>query len=248
MRFNIKVNICLILFIFWYILIKLKVFLDFLNKIIIFKLYFIFLWIFMILEEIRDFLISNKLNLSKKFTDWRINASINEDEVLKIIQTKFNINIPKARNWFDFSIEENWVFYPVNIKITDTTHADNLSCKLWIYYALTWIVPSFQNEISWEKYFNELKKNIKDNNEDYYFLIINKKNNKDIFLTSLKTLQTLQPNWNNLPFQCKWDINRKPEKRNFKDAEKFILKTFWESIKQRANIYFTFKELFKEYV
>ena len=156
--------------------------------------------------------------------------------------------MPRSRQWFDFSIEEDGEFYPVNIKVTDTTHADNLDCKLGIYYALTGKMPDFPNEISWSGYFEKLKTNLGENQKDYYFLVVNKSNTKDIFINTLKSLSALRPNGNNLPFQCKWGANKKPRERTFDDAKKFILETFGESIKRRGEIYFIFKRLFHEYI
>ncbi len=201
------------------------------------------------LIKIQEFLSKNDLVLSKPFEDGRINASVNEDEVLRIIKQKFDIIIPKSRNWYDFAIETKNAFYPVNIKITDTSHADNLNCKLGIYYALTGLQPDFANEIPWLKYFERLKDNLgKETDKDYYFLIVNKKSTQDVFVNSLKGLQNIQPNGNNLPFQCKWDINREFKKRSFKDATAFIIGVFGESIKLRSEIYFNFKKYFAEYV
>ncbi len=201
-----------------------------------------------ILNEIAEYLVGSNLSLSARFADGRINATMNEDEVIKLIKKKFDVEVPKSRHWFDFSIEHNGEFYPVNIKITDTTHADNLNCKLGIYYSLTGKFPDFPNETSWLDYFQRLKDNLKETKNNYYFLVINKSDNKDIFVNSLKSLSILQPNGNNLPFQCKWEINKKPKNRNYKESKDLILKTFGESIKLRADIYFIFKRLFKEYV
>ncbi len=200
------------------------------------------------LKEIKNCLIETNLQLSNSFEDGRVNARINEDEVLKIIKNRFEIEIPRSRHWFDFSIKEKGAFCPVNIKITDTTHADNLNCKLGVYFALTGKIPDFPNECSWLDYFERLKKNIGRNSNDYFFLVINKDNIADIFINSLKCLQTLQPNGNNLPFQCKWNINIEPKNRDFEEAKKYILRIFGESIKQRVEIYFIFKRLFNEYL
>ena len=161
---------------------------------------------------------------------------------------------PHAREWYDFALEisdnrGNTSFYPVNIKVTDTTHADNLNCKLGIYYALTGMLPDFHNETKWQVYFNKLKQYIgKDTSKDYYFLIVNKNKSNDIFCNTLKGLCSLQPNGNNLPFQCKWDCNRKETHRNFESAKQMIMSTFAESIKLRSDIYIQFKNLFPEYV
>jgi len=200
------------------------------------------------LVQIQAFLQSDKVQLSEAFEDGRVNARINEDEVIRAIRKKFQIDVPRSRHWFDFSIEENGEFYPVNIKITDTTHADNLNCKLGIYYALTGKMPDFPNEISWLDYFEKLRANMRDNQRDYYFLVINKADTTDIFINALKSLDVLQPNGNNLPFQCKWDINRTPKERQFEDAKNFLLKVFGKSIQQRSEIYFIFKRLFNEYI
>ncbi|MCQ2716197.1 restriction endonuclease [Helicobacter pylori] len=188
------------------------------------------------LNEIAEFLRTNPYILSQPLQDGRLNSSVNEKENLNTIKDSFPIQLPRAREWWDFSFEENDIFYPVNIKTATTKTADNLNCKLGIYYALCGLVPEFNNEIAWEKYFHKLHKDLgKNTDRDYYFLIINKNDPKDIFINSLKGIQTLQPN--NLPFQCKWDNNRKIVQRIFIESKNFILSTLAKSVKLRANIY-----------
>ncbi|MDR1846802.1 MAG: hypothetical protein LBR17_01625 [Bacteroidales bacterium] len=82
------------------------------------------------LNEICSYLQSECVTLSKYFEDGRVNASLNEDEIIKVIRKRYDISVPKIRAWYDFAIEEKDSFIPVNIKVTDTTHADNLNCKL----------------------------------------------------------------------------------------------------------------------
>ncbi len=196
------------------------------------------------LNEIAEFLKTNPYNLSQPLQDGRLNSSVNEEEILNTIKHFFPIQLPKAREWWDFSFEENDIFYPVNITTTKT--ADNLNCKLGIYYALCGLLPEFNNEIAWEKYFQKLHKDLgKNTNKDYYFLIINKNDPKDVFINSLKGIQTLQPN--NLPFQCKWDNNREIIQRDFDGSKNFILSALAESVTLRANIYLAFKEVFGEF-
>ncbi|WP_121067531.1 restriction endonuclease [Helicobacter pylori] len=198
------------------------------------------------LNEIAEFLKTNPYNLSQPLQDGRLNSSVNEEEILNTIKDYFPIQLPRTREWWDFSFEENDIFYPVNIKTTTTKTADNLNGKLGIYYALCGLVPEFNNEIAWEKYFQKLHKDLGTNtNRDYYFLIINKNDPKDIFINSLKGIQTLQPN--NLPFQCKWDNNREIIQRSFIESKNFILSALAKSVKLRANIYLTFKEFFGEF-
>ncbi|CAK00038.1 hypothetical protein [Helicobacter acinonychis] len=200
------------------------------------------------LNEIAEFLRTNPYSLSQPLQDGRLNAAVNEEEILNTIKDHFSIQLPKAREWWDFGFEENDIFYPVNIKITTTKTADNLNCKLGIYYALCGLLPTFNNEIAWEKYFQKLCEDLGTNtNRDYYFLIINKNDLKDIFINSLKSIQTLQPNGNNLPFQCKWDNNREIVQRSFMESQNFILNTLAASVKLRANIYLAFKKFFGEF-
>ncbi|GAA7867787.1 hypothetical protein HpMS191_09130 [Helicobacter pylori] len=196
------------------------------------------------LNEIAEFLKTNPYNLSQPLQDGRLNSSVNEEEILNTIKDFFPIQLPKAREWWDFSFEENDIFYPVNITTTKT--ADNLNGKLGIYYALCGLLLEFNNEIAWEKYFQKLHKDLgKNTDRDYYFLVINKNDPKDIFINSLKGIQTLQPN--NLPFQCKWDNNREIIQRDFDGSKNFILSTLAKSVKLRASIYLTFKEVFGEF-
>ncbi|MGL2701468.1 restriction endonuclease [Helicobacter pylori] len=198
------------------------------------------------LNEIAEFLKTNPYHLSQPLQDGRLNSSVNEEEILNTIKDYFPIQLPKAREWWDFSFKKNDIFYPVNIKTTTTKTADNLNGKLGIYYALCGLVPEFNNKIAWEKYFQKLHKDLgKNTNRDYYFLIINKNDPKDVFINSLKGIQTLQPN--NLPFQCKWDDNRKIIQRDFNESKNFILSALAKSVKLRANIYLTFKEFFGEF-
>ncbi|MCQ2828545.1 restriction endonuclease [Helicobacter pylori] len=198
------------------------------------------------LNEIAEFLKTNPYSLSQPLQDGRLNSSVNEEEILNTIKHSFPVQLPKAREWWDFSFEENDIFYPVNITTTKT--ADNLNGKLGIYYALCDLVPEFNNEIAWEKYFQKLHKDLgKNTNRDYYFLITNKNDPKDIFINSLKGIRTLQPNGNNLPFQCKWDNNREIVQRDFNGSKNFILSALAKSVTLRANIYLAFKEVFGEF-
>ncbi|MFP6148060.1 restriction endonuclease [Helicobacter pylori] len=187
------------------------------------------------LNEIAEFLKTNPYHLSQPLQDGRLNSSVNEEEILNTIKHSFLIQLPKAREWWDFSFKKNDIFYPVNITTTTKT-ADNLNGKLGIYYALCGLVPEFNNEIAWEKYFQKLHKDLgKNTDRDYYFLIINKNDPKDIFINSLKGIQTLQPN--NLPFQCKWDNNREIIQKDFDESKNFILSALAKSVTLRANIY-----------
>lgn len=198
------------------------------------------------LLEMVEFLKTQNLHLSTQSRDGRINSAFNEDEIFKLLEQNFTINRPNMRDWVDFSFTQNEVFIPVNIKVSTTKTADNLNCKLGIYYALTGQIPPFNNGVSWENYFKTLSENLQTNNADYYFLIINKDNPSDVFATSLKGLESINPNGNNLPFQAKWDNNRNFIQRNFTQARDFILRTFEESLRLRADAYLSFRKYFYE--
>ncbi|GIZ14246.1 hypothetical protein [Capnocytophaga catalasegens] len=144
------------------------------------------------LLNIKNYLIESNLHLSSPLKDGRLNSSFNEDEIINILKTKFKINEPNSRQWFDFSFEEKGDFFPVNIKVTTTNTADNLNCKLGIYYALTGLLPDFSNGIDWLNYFEKLKENLGTKiDKDYYFLIINKEAPEDVFVNTLKGIKTL---------------------------------------------------------
>lgn len=200
------------------------------------------------LLNIRNFLSNYDFTLSHTSSDWRIDSAINEWEITNILSKNFNILLPRDRERYDFAIQSWNRFYPVNIKVSDTTHNDNLNCKLWIYYALTWKLPNFPNETSRENFLTKLKQDLQDNSADYYFLVINKTNLSDIILTSLKWLESLVPNWNNLPFQCQRNNNRRFIVRDFSEIKAFILTTFWDSIQKRASVFLLFDKLFHEYI
>lgn len=202
-----------------------------------------------VLDFIVNELVKNKLNFSLQSEDGRVNSTQNEKEIIQFLLENKNIKIMldqhqlkmiagKSRQWFDISIEGENEFYPINIKATNlkTNQNDNLNCKLGIYYALTGEKPDFANEIKWKDFFNLLVDRIKENGRDYYFLIISKNNPNDVFWTSLKQINTLVPNGNNLPFQSCWFENKIKIKRNFEEAKNFLINNLETSVKKRAEI------------
>lgn len=194
------------------------------------------------LTFIVDFLKNYDVKLSSTMSDGRINSILNEWEIINLIEQKFKISVPSARDWADFYIDN----VPVNIKITTTNTADNASSKKGLYYALTGMI--YQGRDQWDQYLKSLKLNIRDTDKDYYFLVVNKDNTSDIFFNSLKCITTLQPNGNNLPFQIKWKDNKILNCKNFEEASRLLLTTLGKSLKLRANAYLYFKKYFNEYL
>jgi len=139
-----------------------------------------------------------------------------------------------------------WTIFQLNIKITTTKTADNANSKNGLFYSLTG--KRYVDNNSWKDYLKALRANIRETEHDYYFLIINKQDNQDIFFNSLKSLTKIVPNGNNLPFQIKWNENRIPVNKTFEEAKKMLLEGLGKSIELRADVYFVFKEYFSEYL
>ena len=125
-----------------------------------------------------------------------------------------------------------------------TNAADNLNCKMGVFYAVAGIRPStvtekeeipFGNGTDWSKFSKMLRKYMATNkNKDYYFLVVNKSDTSDVFWNSLRQLDCLVPNGNNPPFQCVWSKNRNRVERTYIQSRKFILSTLQETMTKRA--------------
>ena len=66
-------------------------------------------------------------------------------------------------------------------------------------------------------------------NRDYYYLVIDKKNNSNIIINSIKGLTKLTPNINNLPFQIKWKDNQTFKYQNPIVVKKMIIEAIKNS-------------------
>lgn len=174
----------------------------------------------LILYKIKNYLLLQNLLLSNNHEDGRINSYIDENIIIEFIIKKFGdrIKIPKIRMWYDILIYDyiyGWL--PVNIKTTTTLTHDNTGNLSMCVYSYTNEILNLNNIKSYENskmsniLFNKIKNKEynKYNKKDYYFIVINKNNSKDIIVNSLKGLTILSPNINNLPFQICWNKNRK---------------------------------------
>lgn len=202
-----------------------------------------------VVTELKQYISEKAPDLSSRFEDGRINAAINEKEIIDLLELDFDIKKPRSREWWDITYEDDQQAYPINIKISNLRGNDNVQCKLGIYYALTGIWPDFQNEISWENFFRKLSEDIDTNTDrDYYFLIVNKEDSSDVIATSLKSISSLVPNGNNLPFQCNWGSNRSPLSRSHSEAKSFILSNLKKSCELRSRIQSEFENYLGKYV
>lgn len=173
----------------------------------------------LIMYKIQKFLQSQTIILSNENKDGRVNSTLDEDIIIKLLINKFNTKIkcPKYRMWYDilaFDYRHGWI--PINIKTTTTLTKDNTGNLAMCVYAYTdenldiHKQQTYTNGKMSNILFTKLKskKYNMNNKKDYYFLVLNKTNKNDIIINSIKGLSVLTPNINNLPFQICWDKNR----------------------------------------
>ena len=113
---------------------------------------------FYFINEIVNILRKQKIKIATNI-DGRLGSVKDEEIILNAIRTIVNSSPcfkaiklvePKIRNWFDFALESDKYFFPYNIKSSTLEAADNLSCKLGLFYTLTGINPdNIENINSW---------------------------------------------------------------------------------------------------
>jgi len=171
----------------------------------------------LIMYKIKNYLKLQTIHFSNQNKDGRINSSIDEDEIIRLLVNNFGDRIkkPKIRMWYDilaFDYIYGWI--PINIKTTTTLTNDNTGNLAMCVYAYTDeiidINKYYENGKMSNILFNKLKnkKYNLNNKKDYYFIVLNKIDKTDIIINSLKGLIILTPNINNLPFQVCWNKNR----------------------------------------
>ena len=171
-----------------------------------------------IMINIKEHLEKCDITICTKYKDGRKNSIEDEETIKKLLLEKFpdNIKVPIGeRWWYDILVkEECYGWIPVNIKVAklkEPINCGNLSLCVYSYtdeklefdkqYNNGEMTKILKNKLDKKEYNN-------DNLKDYYFLVINKENTKDIIINGTKGLSELTPNINNLPFQIKWDKNR----------------------------------------
>lgn len=183
--------------------------------------------------------------LSTDFSDGRLNSAKSEGFIINHIKNLFTKNLnnqvkmysnPPDRYWYDMAFEFKGHFFPVNIKITDGTHADNISSKGGLLYALTGLCKETGTSCpnSWEKYCTMLTQNLDPNLDTDYYFIVYFKTDKCFLFTSLKRICTLTPNGSNLPFQCNWSRNFNYSNRTNEEQINYLIQSFIASMKKRV--------------
>ena len=193
----------------------------------------------LILYSIQKYLISVNYHFCDINNDGRINSNFDEENIIQILINKFDYKIkkPRLRNWFDICVYDNYYgWLPVNIKSTSTKTSDNVGNLALCVYAYTNVNLDLQLENGYENgimasiLFDKLKNNDINyiHKKDYYFIVLNKNNNKQVIVNSIKGLTKITPNINNLPFQVKWDLNKKFRYKHIQ----LCVKNFLEIIKK----------------
>jgi len=183
--------------------------------------------------------LSGIVTISESHEDGRVNSIQDEETVIELLRGKFgdeNVITPKAREFFDVRL----FGYPVQIKSSSYKKggSDNFSSKAAILYALT---PMSEDEIQsirgWQQFEQALiQHGNTENNRDYYIISVNK-DDSSVHLTSLKCLQKLTPNGNNLPFQIQWKNNINPVERSYDEAYKFIVGCYKQSVIKKISVH-----------
>lgn len=176
-----------------------------------------------ILDEAVSILRQRPISLLNESDDGRVNSISNEDQIINLLKYHMGNKIekPSIRQWYDIKLVDGYEELYVNVKVSDLSNnaADNLSSKLGMGYALTGMTKM---PISWDEFNNMLADNLR-TGYDYYFLVVDKSCQGNVFWTSLKRINILQPNGSNLPFQCNWARNITPSGRSEIEAMKYIL-------------------------
>ncbi len=178
------------------------------------------------MRYVQKLLVKDNIKCSKQSADGRTNSCLDEDKAIKILDNdtklKGRVDIPNIRHWFDVAIKDyKYGWLPINIKSTTTHTSDNTGNFAMCVYALTDAemeiklpckkkASYYRNRKMSKTLIKCLKKGKlnKVKKRDYYFVVINKTNEKEIIINSLKGLSKLTPNINNLPFQVKWSNNK----------------------------------------
>ena len=115
--------------------------------------------------------------------------------------------------------------------------------KQRILYALTDLPESEVTCTSWKNFQSKLKNNSSQREQRDYYIIVLDKTTKRVYLQSLKSLQKLTSNGNNLPFQIKWKDNTEPVERTYLQSYDFLINTYKESVTKKIMSHEGYDEL-----
>ena len=194
------------------------------------------------LVEAVEYLNTLTITVSENHEDGRVNSIDDEDTIIDLLIEKYGDNVekPPARCWWDLKL----FGYPINIKSSKFgSAADNFSSKAAILYALTNLPESEVTCSSWKQFQKKLQHNSSQQTpRDYYIIVLNKVTGL-VYLQSLKSLNKLTSNGNNLPFQIKWKDNIFPVDRDYGQSYDFLIECYKESVYKKISAHDGFDEL-----
>lgn len=170
-----------------------------------------------IIYAIQRCLKSTDISFSQETDDGRMNSCLDEYTCIQKLSEEFGNRIRKAeiRMWYDFlAYDYRFGWIPVNVKSTTMTSHDNIGNLTMCVYSYTNVPIDLSSHYDNGKMSKVLMlylkkhKHVQNNNRDYYFLVLNKRDQTDVVVNSLRGLEVLTPNINNLPFQVCWNKNR----------------------------------------
>jgi hypothetical protein len=176
--------------------------------------------------------------------DGRVCSSLDEHTIISSLRDRFGdrLYVPNARMWYDIMLHDvafGWI--PINIKTTTMKTSDNVGNLAICLYSYTNYTMDKYKPYNNGKIYKLLVDSIRKNkygipfHRDYYFLVVNKQNVEDIVINSIRGLQKIMPNCNNLPFQVRWLDNKQYIQRPLCDSiAQFIecinkTKTSWQT-------------------
>lgn len=182
--------------------------------------------------------LSGLVTINEDHEDGRVNSIADEETVIQLLEEKYGdaVERPKAREFFDVRL----FGHPIQIKSSSYSKgaSDNFSSKAAILYALTSLSEEeIQKVRGWESFESSLLQYANEENDrDYYIISVNK-DDSTVHLSSLKSLNKLTPNGNNLPFQIQWKKNIETVERNYDEAYSFIVGAYKESVKRKISVH-----------
>lgn len=182
------------------------------------------------------YLVKSRITLTSN-EDGRVASCMDERSVIDLLLVRFGDRCkkPAKRHWYDillFDKRSGWL--PVNIKTTRLSKktADNVGNLSVCVQAYTDYTLEYDTSYTNGKLDDILQEKLKEKqynrnlSKDYYFIVVNKDNNQDILVNSVRGLSCISKNINNLPFQITWEHNRQYVYHSPKNAIKKYISMF----------------------
>ncbi|MCY4048701.1 MAG: hypothetical protein OXF24_03850 [Hyphomicrobiales bacterium] len=188
------------------------------------------------LQEVVTYLKSQILVLPSGSGDARTDSTFAEGYIIQKIREagKWDVYSPHKdrknnRAWYDVKIDGLYC----DIKVSMCKGNDNTQAKKAIYYLLTGDEETEKIPDRGDEFFRLMYKNESPNEtRDYYYLIVNKTNTRDVFVVNLKGIAKCSVAPANMPFQVNWGKNRELVERTWEEAKNYLLGAWAESVKR----------------